>query len=112
MTERLFSYGTLQLEPVQLAIFGRKLKGTPDVLESYTTLPIEIRDDETVALSGKSQHTIAKFTGNSSDLIHGMVFEITPEELKRADDYEDDAYARASVQLQSGIESWVYVKPE
>jgi hypothetical protein len=28
----VFSYGTLQLEAVQLATFGRKLVGTADVL--------------------------------------------------------------------------------
>ena len=111
-TERLFSYGTLQLETVQLAIFGRQLSGTPDILESYTTLPIEIKDEKTVALSGKSQHTIARFTGRQSDSIHGVVFELTPQELQRADQYEDDAYARISVLLRSGMTSWVYVKPE
>jgi len=30
-TELLFSYGTLQLEAVQLSTFGRTLVGTPDV---------------------------------------------------------------------------------
>lgn len=29
-SERLFSYGTLQLEQVQLTTFGRKLDGQPD----------------------------------------------------------------------------------
>lgn len=34
-TELLFSYGTLQLESVQLATFGRKLVGAADVKESF-----------------------------------------------------------------------------
>lgn len=32
MTELLFSYGTLQLEKVQLESFGRVLKGTKDAM--------------------------------------------------------------------------------
>jgi len=39
MTEKLFSYGTLQIESVQLDSFDRKLIGQPDVLLGY-----EIRD--------------------------------------------------------------------
>ena len=31
-TELLFSYGTLQIEAVQLSTFGRKLVGTADEL--------------------------------------------------------------------------------
>ncbi|WP_321161248.1 gamma-glutamylcyclotransferase family protein [Verminephrobacter eiseniae] len=34
-TEYLFSYGTLRLEPVQIATFGRKLDGAPDRLPGH-----------------------------------------------------------------------------
>ena len=34
-TEFLFSYGTLQLEAVQMANFGRLLTGQRDVLEGF-----------------------------------------------------------------------------
>ena len=34
-TQLLFSYGTLQLEAVQLATFGRKLAGTADGLPGF-----------------------------------------------------------------------------
>lgn len=34
-SEKLFSYGTLQQETVQLSTFGRKLQGTADVLIGY-----------------------------------------------------------------------------
>jgi hypothetical protein len=40
------------------------------------------------------------------------VFEITPDELKQADDYEVDSYKRVAVTLQSGKNAWVYVKAE
>jgi hypothetical protein len=41
-TELLFSYGTLQLEAVQMATFGRRLAGTPDVLPGFVTTLLEI----------------------------------------------------------------------
>ena len=34
-SEELFTYGTLQLEEVQLATFGRVLEGRPDALVGY-----------------------------------------------------------------------------
>lgn len=34
-TERLFSYGTLQQENVQIATFGRLLNGAPDALVGF-----------------------------------------------------------------------------
>lgn len=33
--EKLFSYGTLQLEQVQLDTFGRLLEGQADTLQGY-----------------------------------------------------------------------------
>jgi len=108
-TEHIFSYGTLQLEAVQMATFGRTLTGTRDVLPGFEQQPVEIDDPTTVALSGKTQHAIAKFTGRSSDEIPGTVFEVTPEELASADRYEVAAYKRVSVVLRSGVRAWVYV---
>jgi gamma-glutamylcyclotransferase (GGCT)/AIG2-like uncharacterized protein YtfP len=108
-TERLFSYGTLQLEAVQLANFGRRLTGSPDTLVRFRAEEIEIRDEATVKLSGKSHHTIATFTGNRSDTIVGTVYELTPDELISADTYEVAEYKRVAVILGSGQRSWVYV---
>ena len=62
-TEFLFSYGTLQLEAVQMATFGRLLTGTRDVLPGFEAALLEIDDPATVSLSGKTHHAIAKFTG-------------------------------------------------
>ena len=39
-----------------------------------------------------------------------MVFEISDEELKRADDYEVEAYKRIAARLKSGAEAFVYVR--
>ncbi|MEP7271793.1 MAG: gamma-glutamylcyclotransferase, partial [Acidobacteriota bacterium] len=63
ITEFLFSYGTLQLEAVQMATFGRLLTGTPDVLPGFEQTSLEIQAPSVIAISGKAHHTIAKFTG-------------------------------------------------
>ena len=109
MNEWLFSYGTLQLESVQLVTFGRRLEGRLDALPGYQASLMEIHDPKVVATSGKTHHPIVRHTGLSSDHVPGMVFEITPEELRHADLYEVAAYVRVSVRLRSGRQAWVYV---
>ena len=80
----------------------------PSKLPGYTLLQITINDAAVVALSGKSQHTIAK-RGHADDEVAGMVFEITADELAAADRYEVAEYTRVLETLKSGVESWVYV---
>ena len=108
-TEFLFSYGTLQLDAVQRAVFGRQLTGTRDVLPGFEEALLEIDDPATVSMSGKTHHAIAKFTGNTSDSIAGTVFAVTPDEVQRADKYEVAEYKRVSVVLRSGVRAWAYV---
>jgi len=107
--ESLFSYGTLQLDSVQQATFGRLLTGKPDVLTGFELRPLQIDDEYVIAVSGKSEHTIAAFTGRDSDTIAGTVFEVSAEELQHADEYEVEPCRRVSVVLQSGRSAWVYV---
>ena len=108
-TEFLFSYGTLQLEAVQIATFGRKLTGTRDVLPGFEETLLEIDDQATISMSGKTHHPIAKFTGHPSDSVSGTVFAVTPEEIQSADKYEVAAYRRVAVTLRSGVRAWAYV---
>lgn len=108
-TELLFSYGTLQLAPVQISTFGRRLTGTSDALVGFEIVPLKIEDEAVVALSGKAVHNMATFTGRASDVVSGVVFALTPEELQRADGYEVPAVKRIAVVLRSGLRAWVYV---
>jgi gamma-glutamylcyclotransferase (GGCT)/AIG2-like uncharacterized protein YtfP len=110
--ENLFSYGTLQLEQVQLELFGRTLKMEPDALVGFKKEKIIIKDETVVGLSGEEEHVIISYNGNDSDVIAGAVLSITLEELERADKYETDDYKRIQVTLQSGKQSWVYVKSD
>jgi len=107
--ELLFSYGTLQLEAVQLSTFGRTLAGTPDELPGFAQSMMKIEDAAVVATSGKTHHPIVTFTGRESDTVAGTVFQITREELLNADKYEVAAYTRIAALLRSGVRAWVYV---
>ena len=57
MSDRLFSYGTLQQDEVQLASFGRLLKGAADALVGFKQEMVEITDPDVLAKSGKRFHT-------------------------------------------------------
>ena len=108
-TERLFSYGTLQTEAVQLSTFGRKLKGSPDALVGYRLQMIQITDQEFVETSGAEYHRNLEFTGNTSDIVEGTVLFVTSQELEQSDAYEPEGYKRVQVNLHSGVEAWVYL---
>ena len=107
--ENLFSYGTLQLEQVQLETFGRILEGEPDALPGYQLVMITITDEDFVIKSGTANHRTIQFTGNSADVVEGMVFKVTSKELEDADSYEPEGYERVKVQLRSGCTAWVFV---
>jgi hypothetical protein len=108
-TELLFSYGTLQLESVQISTFGRALTGTPDALPEYKQGLLAIADPAVAAALGKTHYSIAQYTGSPSDAVRGMVLVITPDELQKADDYEIPEYMRVEVVLRSGTRAWAYV---
>ena len=107
--ENLFTYGTLQLEEVQLSTFGRKLEGKPDALVGYRLVMIEIQDEDFVVKSGTADHRNLQFTGDSSDLVEGIVFKVTMEELKQSDAYEPEGYERVLVECKSGLSAWIYL---
>jgi hypothetical protein len=108
-SEFLFSYGTLQLAAVQRATFGRLLTGASDALRGFELAMLRIEDEAVIAISGKAQHTIARFTGRDSDEISGIVFRVTTDDIQNADKYEVDACKRIAVTLRSGVRAWVYV---
>jgi Gamma-glutamyl cyclotransferase, AIG2-like len=104
----LFSYGTLQQESVQLSTFGRRLRGHPDELVGFAQSSLRIEDPEFVAASGKSDHAVVRFNGRSDSRVRGTAFEVSDEELAKADRYEPAGYKRISTTLASGKEAWVY----
>ena len=111
-TERLFSYGTLQTQPVQLATFGRRLIGHPDALVGYRVQMIQIEDQDFVATSGSEYHRNLEFTGSTSDVVEGTVLSLTQKELEQADAYEPAGYERVYATLRSGTDAWIYLMPQ
>ena len=107
---RLFSYGTLQQDAVQLATFGRLLRGQPDELVGFEQSLFRIEDPQFVAASGKADHAIVMFNGRPDSRVKGMVFEVTDEELAASDTYEPAGYVRITATLASGGHAWVYAK--
>jgi gamma-glutamylcyclotransferase (GGCT)/AIG2-like uncharacterized protein YtfP len=106
----VFSYGTLQLETVQLSTFGRLLKGHKDELPGFEPSSVRIEDPRVVATSGETHHANVTFNGRHDSRVSGTVFEITDDELAAADRYEQlAAYKRVAVTLASGKQAWVYV---
>ena len=109
---RLFSYGTLRQENVQMATFGRLLEGRADALTGWKLAPLPIDDAYVVATSGSALHHIARPTGDPADRIEGTLFEISREELDAADRYEVDTVKRIETALESGTTAFVYVSAE
>ncbi|PCH81373.1 MAG: UDP-N-acetylmuramate--alanine ligase [Hyphomicrobiales bacterium] len=107
--EKLFSYGTLQMQSVQVETFGRELEGTKDTLIGYILSEVEIKDAAVIRASGTNIHPILKYSGKVTDLVEGTVFEITATELQMADDYEVEEYVRVTGDFSSGNKAWTYV---
>jgi len=69
---------------------------------------VEITDPVVLKKSGKAVHPIALKTGNRSDFVDGVVFEITEEELRQTDEYEVADYTRVAATFESGKTAWIY----
>jgi gamma-glutamylcyclotransferase (GGCT)/AIG2-like uncharacterized protein YtfP len=106
----LFSYGTLQTAQVQMETFGRLLKGVKDTLVGYELTQVEITDPEVLRKSGQQFHPIIQYSGNNKDEVEGMLFEVTNEEIAKADAYEVDDYKRIEVKFKSEKIGFNYVK--
>ena len=92
---RLFSYGTLQQEEVQLSTFGRKLDGEKDLLTGYEPSLVKIADPAVASALGKSHHDNITATGDDWSNVQGTVFEVTDAELAHG------RHLRSAVRLQA-----------
>ena len=103
----LFSYGTLRDPAIQLAVFGRTLSGSADLLIGYAREDFEVTDPAFTAVYG-SNHVIVQNTGRDEDRTPGTVLEVTDAELQMADAYEPAGYRRVAARFASGRRGWVY----
>ena len=97
-TEYLFVYGTLLERDVRKLVFTRELDGRKDLLSGY-----RIHRNKVSGL-----YPSVEATGQDEDQVNGEVFVVSTKDLKRADQYEGEAYTRKRVLLASGTEAWVY----
>ncbi|MGK4580757.1 GDSL-type esterase/lipase family protein [Kitasatospora sp. HPMI-4] len=103
----LFSFGTLQDEQVQTALFGRTVPTAAASLVGYTTKPLVIVDESVIATSGQDVHlTLERRFGAT---VEGSVLHLSDRELAAADAYEVDDYTRRRVLLASGETAWAYL---
>ncbi|MDX1314183.1 MAG: DUF4286 family protein [Eudoraea sp.] len=97
-TEYLFVYGTLLESEVRQLVFTRDLEGKKDLLSGY-----RIHKNKVSGL-----YPSVEATGKDEDQVSGEVFVVSGYDLKRADQYEGEAYMRKRVTLASGTQAWVY----
>ena len=106
----LFTYGTLALADIQLATFGRLVRGEPDEVVGCERVVIAVDDPQVMADTGRGEHANLRFNGNPQSRVAGTVLELTDAEIAEADEYELLArYKRREVALASGRKAWVYV---
>ena len=109
MTHLIFSYGTLQIEKVQRALFGRLIAMQDDVLLGFHAIDLPIEDPDVLDYSGLSVHK-ALVPGEPDAAIPGKTLLIDESDWPALDAYEGDEYRRIEVTLASGTPAWVYVK--
>lgn len=97
--ERLFVYGSLKSNEIQKELLGRELIGLTDSLSNYHFSNIDIEGD---------QYLIAE--PKDGELIDGIVYEVSTQELEGIDRYEGREYKRVKVRLDSNLEAWIYVR--
>lgn len=109
MSDAIFSFGTLQLDAVQQTIFGRSVPTTPDALAGWKVGLHTVVDPEVIAMSGSDRHPALLKTDDPSDLVTGVILEVTADELAAADHYERVSFRRIAVVLVSGRDAWAYI---
>lgn len=106
----LFSYGTLRYPQVQRDLYGRDLVMREDAIPGYVLSQVEITKQDVLARSDKCFHPTIRYTGNSNDIVKGVVVELTEQELTKSNEYEVDDYQRNSVTTVGNKQAWVYAE--
>ena len=95
----LFAYGTLMWPEILEAVAGRRLEGSPAVLEGYSRFRVKGEPYPVVIPSPKGT-------------VEGVLYqELTPEEFRRLDAFEGVEYNRVEIRLNDRP-AFVYVLSE
>ena len=103
--EKLFSYGTLRSKQIQMQVFNKILTGTADQLLGYKLKSLQIEEE-----FGMADYVVVVPSENPSEIIHGVVFNVSNADLAKVDLFESNAYKRVKVTLKSGISAWIYLE--
>ena len=102
--EKLFAYGTLKDKDIQENIFGRSLKGISDRLVGFVINYIEIEEE-----FGIEKYPIITATENPQDIVEGILYDLSEQDINLADTYEGLHYKRIEVSLESKQTAWAYI---
>lgn len=97
---KIFSYGTLWKEDVQIREFGTKFKIDPDLdyVSGWDLITLRINDEVyKVMIEGKST-------------ISGAIVHVPTDLIDQVDRYEGEEYKRIEITTLSGEKCQVYVK--
>ena len=85
--------------------------GKKHLLLGYEPSLVNIHDPAVAARLGRTHHDNVTPTGDDWSSVQGTVFDVTDEELARADGFEAELAGRERINgaLASGKEAWVYV---
>lgn len=86
---------------MQIGLFGRHPEGEADELVGFVSSMIDVDG---------GRHPIVEFNGKQECRVGGTVFDLTEDEITRADAYEPEPYRRISTKLASGKKAWVYAR--
>lgn len=103
--EQIFSYGTLQSKEIQMQVFNKILIGKPDQIVGYVLKALKIEEE-----FGMEDYCVAIPTNDPSDIVPGIVFDISILDLEKADLFESNAYKRVEITLNSGKLAWIYLE--
>lgn len=96
--EKLFVYGTLRFKRYQNEALGKVVDGKKAELAGYKRF--------TITLNGESYFVIIP---SEKYVVHGLLLEISEQDLQILDDYEEDIYERKKVRLRDGTSAWAYI---
>eukprot|EP00834_Sanchytrium_tribonematis_P007383 NODE_659_length_4968_cov_0.490655.p1 type:complete len:774 gc:universal NODE_659_length_4968_cov_0.490655:2432-111(-) len=99
---KLFVYGTLLYDDVQISVTGRKLRGKSALLKNYNRYQVK-------------RQSYPGIVYELGGVVEGQIIEVTEEELLLIDDYEGIDYERQIVKVMSEydmhfVESYVFTK--
>src|SRR5690606_4227550 len=108
MPLRPFSVATLQLPRAPQSLHGTPPDRQPGARVRRRDPRVGTPHPAVSEAGGSDVHPGIVATGEPSDGVDGIVFEVTPEQLAVIDRYEEVAYRRIEVRLESGRTAFCY----